>query len=47
MPVGVLSTPCRYSHSPVELVNLNDAEGVLKIARGIVLDNGGKDFSFI
>ncbi|MCY8939721.1 M42 family metallopeptidase [Peribacillus frigoritolerans] len=47
IPVGVLSTPRRYSHSPVELVNLNDAEGVLKIAKGIVLDNGGKDLGFI
>jgi endoglucanase len=47
VPVGVVSTPRRYSHSPVELVNLNDAEGVLKIVKGIVLDNGTKDLSFI
>lgn len=47
IPVGVLSTPRRYSHSPVELVNLNDALGVLKIVTGIVIDNGTKDLSFI
>ncbi|HWO97672.1 MAG TPA: M42 family metallopeptidase [Bacillus sp. (in: firmicutes)] len=47
VPVGIVSTPRRYSHSPVELVNLNDAEGVLKIVKGIVLDNGKKNLSFI
>lgn len=47
VPVGIVSTPRRYSHSPVELVNLNDAEGVLKIVKGIVLDNGKKDLNFI
>lgn len=47
IPVGVVATPRRYSHSPVELVHLNDAVGVLKIVKGIVADNGKKDLSFI
>lgn len=47
VPVGIVATPRRYSHSPVELVNLNDAEGVLKIVKGIVLDNGKKGLSFV
>jgi len=47
IPVGILSTPRRYSHSPVELVNLNDAEGVLRIVKGIVTQNGKKNLSFI
>ncbi|MGP7816614.1 M42 family metallopeptidase [Niallia sp. 01092] len=45
--VATLATPRRYSHSPVELVNLNDAEGLLKIIKSIVMDNGNKDLSFI
>ncbi|MFC7392224.1 M42 family metallopeptidase [Scopulibacillus cellulosilyticus] len=47
IPLGVLATPRRYSHSPVELVNLNDADGVLKIVKGIVEANGNKDLNFI
>ncbi|TCP30867.1 endoglucanase [Scopulibacillus darangshiensis] len=47
MPLGVVATPRRYSHSPVELVHLNDAEGVLKIVKGIVSDNGNKSLDFI
>lgn len=47
IPVGIVSTPRRYSHSPVELVNLNDAEGVLKIVKRIVIENGTKDLNFI
>ncbi|SEC44596.1 M42 family peptidase [Paenibacillus sp. GP183] len=47
IPLGVLTTPRRYSHSPVELVNLNDVVGTLKIVKGIVLDNGKKELNFI
>lgn len=47
VPVGIVATPRRYSHSPVEMVNLNDAVGVLKIVKGIVLDNGKKELRFI
>jgi len=35
------------AHSPVELVNINDAVGLLKILIGIVNENGNKDLSFI
>ncbi|MEW9670441.1 M42 family metallopeptidase [Ammoniphilus sp. 3BR4] len=47
VPVGIVATPRRYSHSPVELVNLNDVEGVLKIVKGIVEDNGKKNLDFL
>lgn len=47
IPVGVVATPRRYSHSPIELVNLNDAVGVLQIVKGIVADNGQKELGFL
>ncbi|MGO0059517.1 M42 family metallopeptidase [Brevibacillus fluminis] len=47
LPVGIIATPRRYSHSPVELVNLNDAAQVLRIVKAIVRANGEKDFSFV
>ncbi|MFP7494297.1 M42 family peptidase [Terribacillus saccharophilus] len=47
VPVGVLAIPRRYSHSPVELVNLRDAVDVLKVVKGIIGDNGKKSLSFI
>jgi putative aminopeptidase len=47
IPVGIVATPRRYSHSPIELVNLNDAVGVLQIVKGIVVENGKKELSFI
>lgn len=47
IPVAVIATPRRYSHSPVELVHLNDAIGTLKLIKAIVLNNGYKEISFI
>lgn len=47
VPVGIIATPRRYSHSPVELVHLNDAVGVLKIVKGIVVGNGKQELHFI
>ena len=47
IPVGIIATPRRYSHSPVELVNLNDAVSVFEIVTSIVKNNGNKDLSFI
>ncbi|WP_257347377.1 M42 family metallopeptidase [Pseudalkalibacillus decolorationis] len=47
VPLGIVATPRRYSHSPVELLNLNDAVGVLKVVKGIILHNGEKDLNFI
>ncbi|WP_158735644.1 M42 family metallopeptidase [Alteribacillus sp. YIM 98480] len=47
VPIGIVATPRRYSHSPVELLNINDALGVLEIVKGIVIQNGKKDLRFI
>lgn len=47
VPTGVLTTPRRYSHSPVELVDLNDAEGLLVILKSLVESNGKEDLSFL
>lgn len=47
IPTAVVAVPRRYSHSPVELVNLNDVDGVLKLMKGIVLDNGERKISFL
>jgi putative aminopeptidase FrvX len=47
IPVGLLTTPRRYSHSPVELVDINDPVGIVKILKGIVSSNGTYDISFI
>ena len=47
IPLVSLAIPRRYSHSPVEVVNLNDALGSLKILKEIVLRNAEVDLSFI
>lgn len=47
IPTGTLTVPRRYSHSPVELVNLNDAVDLLKLITAIVKNNAKADLSFI
>jgi endoglucanase len=47
IPIGVLLTPRRYSHSPVELLNINDAVCVVNILREVVLKNGSVSLNFI
>ncbi|EOL45485.1 hypothetical protein RV11_GL000080 [Enterococcus phoeniculicola] len=47
LPAGTLAVPRRYSHSPVELVSLNDATSVYKIVEAIVKDNEHIQLSFI
>lgn len=47
IPCATLAIPRRYSHSPVELVNMNDAVDVLKLLKSIVQENGNKSLSFI
>lgn len=44
---GVLAVPRRYSHSPVEVANINDAVDTYKILMGIVKSNGQADWSFL
>lgn len=36
VPTGVISTPSRYIHSPVSVINLNDFDNVLKLAKELV-----------
>ncbi|MGM0123079.1 hypothetical protein IGI37_000445 [Enterococcus sp. AZ194] len=47
LPAGTLAVPRRYSHSPVELVSLNDATAVYQIIEAIVKDNESIDLSFL
>ncbi len=47
VPCGTLAVPRRYSHSPVELFDLNDAVGSLKVLQSIVRANGYKNLDFI
>jgi hypothetical protein len=46
-PTGTLAMSRRYAHCPYEVVNMNDAVGLYKVLREIVLDNGNKDQSKI
>ncbi|MFA5527687.1 MAG: M42 family metallopeptidase [Peptostreptococcales bacterium] len=47
IPVATLSTPRRYTHSPVEMMNLNDAVGALTVLKKVILENEHVDLSFI
>lgn len=47
LPVVTLTIPRRYSHSPVELLNINDAVDVLNLLTAIVKDNENVDLSFV
>ncbi|MGX7265021.1 M42 family metallopeptidase [Enterococcus crotali] len=47
LPAGTLAVPRRYSHSPVELVSLNDVVAVYQIVEAIVKDNENINLSFI
>ncbi len=46
IPTAGISIPRRYSHSPVELFNLNDAVDVLNLVHAIVKENENFDTSF-
>lgn len=47
LPTATLSIPRRYSHSPVELMNMTDAVDLLNLLREIVRQNGSADLSFV
>jgi endoglucanase len=36
VPAGVISVPCRYIHSPVSMLNLNDFEDTVKLASAVL-----------
>lgn len=47
IPLATLAVPRRYSHSPIEMFNLNDAVDVLKVLLGLVQVNGEMNLNFI
>jgi len=47
IPTATLTVPRRYSHSPVELININDAVHLYYLLTAIVKDNENIDLSFI
>jgi endoglucanase len=47
VPTAVLAVPRRYSHSPVELFNLNDTVEMMRLLKGIVKRNGRRSLDFI
>jgi endoglucanase len=47
IPVGLLLTPRRYSHSPVELVNVNDAVSAVLVLTEMIRENGSVSLDFI
>jgi endoglucanase len=47
VPTATLTVPRRYSHSPVELVNLNDAVDLVNLLHAIIVDNENADLSFV
>lgn len=36
IPSGAISIPCRYIHSPVEMVDINDLEGAVKLLKNCI-----------
>jgi endoglucanase len=47
IPAGSVTLPRRYSHSPVEVADLNDAEAAVNILVGVVEDMEDRELSFI
>lgn len=47
IPTAGISIPRRYSHSPVELVNMNDAADTYRLVKAIVEENETIDLSFV
>lgn len=43
IPTGAITIPRRYSHSPVEMANLNDAEGAYNLLHALALNLPPKD----
>jgi len=46
LPTATLTVPRRYSHSPVELMNINDAVALLGLLQGMVRENDKVNLSF-
>jgi len=43
IPTGVLSTPCRYIHSPSSMLDLRDLENLLRLAEHTIRDMNSAD----
>jgi putative aminopeptidase FrvX len=43
IPCGILSVPCRYLHSPVSMLNLNDLENMIKLGKAFLKDISGRE----
>lgn len=41
IPSGAISIPCRYAHSPVEMISLSDLESCVKLVNQCVVDYSG------
>lgn len=47
VPTGVLSTPCRYIHTPSAMLSLEDLGNLMKLAEGVIRDvNTAERFSY-
>jgi putative aminopeptidase FrvX len=46
VPTGTISLPRRYSHSPVEMFDLNDAAGAVRLLARFVAEMDGHDLAF-
>ena len=38
VPSGCISIPCRYIHSPSEMVDMNDVQNTLRLLKGVLLE---------
>lgn len=47
VPCGYVSIPRRNAHSPVEVMDINDAVHAVQILKGVVEELGGLDLAFI
>lgn len=47
IPTATLAVPRRYSHSPVELMNINDAADLMKLVDQMIKMNDSMDLSFV
>lgn len=46
IPTAILAIPRRYSHSPIETFNINDAADILTILQSVMRDNEKADLRF-
>lgn len=46
LPVAAMTVPRRYSHSPVEVANVNDASDLVKVLLNVVSNNSGINLDF-